>query len=371
MIPFLDIQKITASFEPELSAALQQAVASGWYLRGERTTAFERHFARFVGAEHCVGTANGLDALTLMLKALRILKGWKQGDQVLVPAFTFVATALAVNRAGLVPVFCEVSEQDFLLDVPKLKERITPRTRCVLPVHLYGKPFDVARLRDEVGDDRLLVLEDAAQAHGAAVRGRRTGSLGYAAAFSFYPGKNLGALGDAGAVVTDDEELAELVRTLGNYGARRKYDHEYAGLNSRLDELQAAVLDVKLPRLDADNARRRELARLYAERLSHPLVQVPAYDDYFLDSVCHIFPVFSSHRSELQAFLAQRGIQTLIHYPHPLHRLRVYSNAECDSRTNLPVAERLAQQELSLPISPVMRREEAERVAATINEFTL
>jgi len=369
MIQFLDIKKITESFEPELSAALQRVAASGWFLRGKETATFERHFADYIGAEYCVGTANGLDALTLILMALREMNGWQAGDKVIVPAFTFIATAEAVNRAGLKPVFCDVSEKDFLLDVRKSEQLITPKTRCILPVHLYGKPFDVAALREWAFAHNLMIVEDAAQAHGAMIKGMKTGSQGIAAAFSFYPGKNLGALGDAGAVVTSNKELADLVRTLGNYGAKEKYNHEYLGLNSRIDEIQAAVLDLKLRHLEAHNAHRKMIAAIYCKEISNPLVRVPSYDAYFQDSVCHIFPVFTLYRKELQEHLSRNGVQTLCHYPLPLHKQKAYAEACAD--LEFPVSARLAAEELSLPISPVLEISEARSVAKIMNEFTL
>lgn len=366
MVKFLDIQRITASFQPELSDAVDRVVKSGWYLHGAETAAFEREFADYccgAGTQaHCIGVANGLDALYLVLAAMRSLHPeWRDDDEVIVPAMTFVATAEAVVRAGLKPVLADVGP-DALLSPAALEAAVTERTRAVIPVHLYGQTAAMDAIAAIAEKYRLFVLEDAAQAHGA----ERVALRGHAAAFSFYPGKNLGALGDGGAVVTHDQELAKRVRALANYGAERKYYHEYQGCNSRLDEVQAAVLRVKLQRLDSDNERRRYVARRYRECISNPCISIlPTAVE---DSVWHIFPVFTDCREALRHHLEQHDVQELVHYPLAIHEQPCMQSC-CAASGNLAEAERIARSELSLPISPVMTDEEVERVIAAVNSY--
>ena len=350
MIPFLPLQQINHRYEPALSAAIQRVVNSGWYLLGKEVERFEHDFAAYVGTSHCVGVANGLDALTLALMAMKDYFGWETEAQVIVPNMTIVATAEAVVRAGLVPVFAEVDDSA-LLTVEAVDAVYTPRVRAVIPVHLYGKMAPMPALKAWADAHQVQLLEDAAQAHGAACEGIKAGAWGIMAAFSFYPGKNLGALGDGGAVTVSNEALARRVRMLANYGAERKYHHTALGMNSRLDEIQAAVLNVKLPHLDADNRRRSEIAAIYASHISHPLVRLP-YDGETETSVFHIYALRTAHREALQAHLAAAGIQTLIHYPFAL--------------TQQPA---LAAEELSLPISPVMTDAEALEVCEVVNSF--
>lgn len=364
-IPFLDLQAVNDRLEPQLTEAVGQVVRSGWYLHGERTRAFEESFAAYCGVRHCVGVGNGLDALILVLTALKQLEGWEEGSEVILPDLTFMATALAVNRAGLKPVFCDVSPTDYLLAPENVEAAITSRTCAILPVHLYGKMCDMTALGNLASRRHLSLVEDAAQAHGAQWQGKKAGACGVAAAYSFYPGKNLGALGDGGAVVTDSDDLAERVRVLANYGAPRKYHHEFLGLNSRLDEVQAAVLGVKLPHLDADNRKRRSVAEIYGNRIRTGKVTLP-YDGDTRSSVFHIYPLLATDREGLAAHLARHGIQTLCHYPLPLHRQRAYSS-HADER--FPVAEHVAAHELSLPVSPSMSEEQALYVADKINEW--
>lgn len=363
-IPFLPLHDINARQAEALQAAASRVMASGWYLRGEETAAFERKFADYIGTAHCVGVANGLDALTLIFTALKIIHQWADGDEVLVPAMTFIATAEAVERAGLRPVFTEVT-QDALIDPEALTAGLSEKTRAVCPVHLYGQMADMKAIQTFADAHGLLVVEDAAQAHGAQSDTGRAGALGTAAAFSFYPGKNLGALGDGGAVTTNDAALASLIRTLANYGAEQKYHHRYSGINSRLDEIQAAMLSVKLDRLDADNAHRRQVAAQYAEEITSPFVSLP-YDGRSDSGVFHIYALRSPHRDKLQQHLHQVGIETLIHYPVPLHRQPVYSQAVTQS---FPVAEQIAAEELSLPIGPTLNKESVHLIAQTINSF--
>lgn len=364
-VPYLDLQAVTNSFEPELTGAVTHVLRSGWYLHGEANKRFEADFAAYCGARHCVGVGNGLDALSLILQALKELEGWDDGDEVILPALTFVATARAVDRVGLTSVFCDVSPKDYLLNPALVSQLVTKRTRALLPVHLYGKMCDMEALGTLAKRYGLKVVEDAAQAHGAAFRQKRAGAWGTAAAYSFYPGKNLGALGDGGAVVTSDEALANRVRTLANYGAAHKYHHDFAGINSRLDEIQAAVLGIKLARLEEDNRRRKKIARIYSENIRPLGVRLP-YSGECGASVFHIYPLVAERRDGLASFLKAEGVETLIHYPLPLHKQKVYSAYKPCA---FPVAEHVAEHEISLPISQVMTDEQAYYVVKKINRF--
>lgn len=363
-VKFLDIQHITRSFQPALEQAIHRVVESGWFLHGSETKAFEDEFAQYCGKTYCVGVANGLDALYITLAAMRSFHPeWQDDDEVIVPAMTFVATAEAVTRAGLRPVLVDVGP-DALIDHQQLHTALSPRTRAVIPVHLYGQPAHTASIRQWADDHQIFVLEDAAQAHGAP----HVAHYGHAAAFSFYPGKNLGALGDGGAIVTDDAQLAERVRTLANYGAAHKYQHDLEGCNSRLDELQAAVLRVKLRRLNADNDCRRHIARRYYAGISNPLVTLLPEDA--LQGVWHIFPVFTPHRDALASHLKTCGIETLIHYPLAIHEQGCMKD-RFRATTDLTMALSIAQNELSIPISPILTDEEIQRVIDAINTFQL
>lgn len=385
MQKFLDLQSITRSFEPELSAAIQRVVESGWFLHGRETKLFEDEFAEFVRKRFCIGVANGLDALFLTLEARKQLSReggtalceatgktdsvWEEGDEVIVPAMTFVATAQAVVRAGLTPVFVDVAD-NALLDTDLLESVITPRTRAVVPVHLYGQTVNMEAVCAIAKRHNLFVLEDAAQAHG----GKDVATYGHAAAFSFYPGKNLGALGDGGAVVTDDAALAERIRAIANYGSKEKYNHIYRNAcNSRLDELQAAILRVKLRRLRADNARRQAIARLYSDGISNPYVRLLSLHDEFAveNSVWHIFPIFCEQRDELKTFLEEAGVETLIHYPRALDRQpSIFQHSlAADATSAFPVATRVARTELSIPMSPMMTDDDVREVIAAVNKF--
>ncbi|MGN0036527.1 MAG: DegT/DnrJ/EryC1/StrS family aminotransferase [Bacteroidaceae bacterium] len=364
-VKFLDIEKITASFQPALSEAVERIVRSGWYLLGHETEAFEQAFAAYCGTRHCIGVANGLDALTLILRAYQAMGTMQPGDEVIVPANTYIASILAISNSGLTPVLCEPEAGTCLIDPNRVEALITPRTRAILPVHLYGQAVDMEPLVRLARQYGLKLIEDAAQAHGAIRHGKRTGAMGDAAGFSFYPGKNLGALGDGGAVTTDDDRLAITIRRLANYGSERKYVFQYQGVNSRLDEVQAAVLQVKLERLDRDNARRRALAARYQAGIRHPEVRLPHWDGTE-DHVFHLFTVRSARRDLLQQHLAGMGVQTLIHYPIPPHRQEAY---EAWNHRSYPLTERIHQEILSLPISPVMTDEEADYVIHAVNSF--
>lgn len=363
MVKFLDLQQITESFQPQLDEAIKAVVQKGWYVQGEETKAFESDFASFCNAPHCIGVANGLDALYLVLSAKRSLSPeWQDGDEIILPAMTFVATAEAVLRAGLTPVLVDV-DVNGLIDVEKLENALSPRTRAVIPVHLYGQSADMGAVAAFAREHRLFVLEDAAQAHGNPFIGNHSDAL----AFSFYPGKNLGALGDGGAVVTNDATLAQRVRAMANYGAEKKYCHVYLGCNSRLDEIQAAILRVKLARLHADNRRRQEIARMYKQGIQNRKVSlIPCQPE---DSVWHIFPVLTSYRDDLQKHLAKQGVQTIVHYPLAIHQQPCMDGCY-QSKGSLSTAERFAACELSLPISPVMTDEEVKAVITAVNSFT-
>ena len=365
MIPYLDLKQVTASHAEEIQDAVRRVVESGWYLQGEENAAFERAYASFIGTRHAVAVANGLDALILMLRGYMELGQMEKGDEVIVPANTYIATILSISENGLVPVLVEPRLDTLEMDPDAIEAHITPRTRAILMVHLYGRcayTEEVGALCRKYG---LKLLEDNAQAHGCRFAARRTGSLGDAAAHSFYPGKNLGALGDAGAVTTDDEDLARIVRTLANYGSSKKYVFPYKGRNSRLDEVHAAVLSVKLKYLDEDNRKRSEGAAYYYHHLRHPLVHLPRWMEPE-SNVYHIFPVLCPKRDALQQYLKENGVQTLIHYPIPPHKQACYK--EWNQRV-YPITEQIHAEELSLPLSQVMTQEDLETVASLVNSF--
>lgn len=364
-VKFLDIQRITESFQPELSERMEEVIRSGYYLLGEQVRLFEQEFAAYCGAKHCIGVANGLDALALIVRGYMEMGILSVGDEVIVPANTYIATILAISRNGLVPVLCEPDEKTYLINPACIEALITPRTKAIMVVHLYGQTADMDGINILAGKYGLKVIEDSAQAHGAYYKGKLTGNLGDASGFSFYPGKNLGALGDGGAVTTNDDRLAETVRVLANYGSSVKYVFRHQGINSRLDEVQAAVLRCKMKRLDADNERRRLVAEAYSAKIAHPDVRLPYWGNR--DShVFHIYPVLCSKRDALQAHLNECGVQTLIHYPIPPHKQDAYREW---NQLVYPITERIHREELSLPISPVMSVEEVETVIAAVNSF--
>lgn len=374
MISYLDLEAINRSFEPDLTDALLRAVHSGWYIRGREDQAFEQAFARYIGTTHCVGVGNGLDALTLVFLAWKTMGLMADGDEVIVPANTYIASILSIQRAGLIPVLCEPDPHTYNLDPNQIETLISPRTKAILAVHLYGNCCPMDRIVTIARRYGLKTLEDVAQAHGATWMGRKAGSWADAGAFSFYPGKNLGALGDAGAVTTDDEVLADRVRALANYGSTEKYVHPFRGMNSRLDELQAAILSVKLPRLDVDNARRRALATRYLAELNSEVVKLPEVDLSAEEElrhggfthVFHIFPVLCADRIELQRHLADCGIQTLVHYPiAPHHQKSMVEYASL----SFPMSERIHREELSLPLYPTMTEEQVDAVIRAVNGF--
>lgn len=364
-VKFLELKQITDKYSEEIHEAVRRVIDSGWYLQGEANARFETNYANYIGTKHCVGVANGLDALRLILRAYMEQGVLQPGDEVIVPANTYIASILAITDNGLVPVLVEPSPETLQIDDRRIEAAITPRTKAIMIVHLYGRCAYTERISEICRQHHLKLIEDNAQAHGCRYRGRRTGSLGDAAGHSFYPGKNLGALGDAGAVTTDDDELARIIRALANYGSEKKYVFAYRGLNSRLDEIQAAVLDVKLSHLEEDVALRKEVARYYINHIRHPEVVVPHVGDRE-GHVFHIFPVLAARRDALQAYLAQQEIQTLVHYPVPPHKQACYAGW---NGLSLPVTEDIHARELSLPMSPVLTPEEQAYVVDTINRF--
>lgn len=365
MIPFLDLKAINAQYRDELVEAATRVIDSGWYIQGEEVEAFEREFADYCGTRHCIGVANGLDALTLTLRAWKELGKLKEGDEVIVPANTYIASVLAITENRLKPVLVEPDETTFNLCPEKTAAAITPETKAILAVHLYGQIAPMMEIMALAKANNLLVLEDAAQAHGASIDGKKAGSWGDAAGFSFYPGKNLGALGDGGAVTTNDDELAKTVRALGSYGAFTKYENLYQGVNSRLDEIQAAQLRVKLRYLDDEIERRRRAAEFYIDSIVNPEIELPKVTDRE-SHVWHLFVVRSKQRCELQMFLEERGVKTLIHYPIPPHQQAAYAN---ELTGVYPVTEDIHRSVLSLPISPVINDENAANVASACNEY--
>lgn len=359
-VPFLSVGSTYTELRGDLDAAVSRVLASGRYVLGPELEAFEAEFAAFVGTQHCVGVASGLDAISLSLQAL----GIGPGDEVLVPANTFIATWFAVSGVGARPVPVEPDEATFNISADRAREAISPRTRAIVPVHLYGQPADVDALRGIADDHGLALVEDAAQAHGALYRSRRVGSLGTIGAWSFYPGKNLGAFGDGGAVTTDDAVLAKRIRQLRNYGSSRKYHHDVQGSNSRLDEIQAAVLRVKLPRVDDWNARRARVAEQYLEGIDGSRLALPAVPDWAVP-VWHLFVVRSAERDRLRVQLAERGVETLVHYPVPPYRQPAYAD---HGWLSLPVSDRLHCEVLSLPIGPHITDEQVSMVVRSVNE---
>ncbi len=369
MIEYLSLRKTTEKYEPLISQAVLSVVKSGIYLYGEQVKGFEKDFADFCGTRHCIGVANGLDALTLILLAYKNIEGWQNNDEVIVSANTFAASFLAVIRAGLKPVACDVNSEDYLMNSTKLESLITPRTKAIMAVHIYGALCDMDSINTVARRHNLKVVEDAAQAHGAkSHNGLKAGNLGNAAGFSFYPAKNLGALSDAGAVVTNDDHLAETVRTIANYGSAKKYHHTLLGINSRIEEMQAAVLRVKLKYLDEVNAKRQEIASAYNNGINNPLVKqpYPCCGDTPC-SIFHVYPVFCQERDRLQEYLYENGVKTLVHYPTPPHLQPALKDIL--AKTDAPVTEKICATELSLPINSTMTSEEVATVINLINQF--
>jgi dTDP-4-amino-4,6-dideoxygalactose transaminase len=418
MVKFLDLKAINDSFEPQLTESIKRVLDSGWFLLGNEVKAFEQEYATYIGTKHCISVANGLDALRLILKAYIQLGFMKEGDEIIVPANTYIASILAITDNRLKPVLVEPNIASYNIDPSEIEEKITERTKGIMIVHLYGQNAMHPEIKQLVDKYDLKLIEDNAQAAGAYYFGtqqkpqsteqtltgnvpqspcpmlpafKRTGSIGHAAGHSFYPGKNLGCLGDGGAVTTNDDELAALIRALANYGSNRKYLNDYQGLNSRLDEIQAALLHTKLPRLDADNQRRREVAQYYCDNISNPEITLPFprgfdkqddQDNLFLEQsttgnrklitdylshVWHLFVIRHPRRNDLQKYLNERGIQTMIHYPIPPHKQKAYSEWNA---IELPLTEKIHDEVLSLPISPMMTKTEVEFIVDQLNRFS-
>lgn len=364
-VPFLSLKDITDKYSQEIHEAVSRVIDSGWYLQGEENNRFEQNFSRYIGCKYTVGCANGLDALIWILRGYIELGFMQEGDEIIVPANTFIASILAITENKLVPVLVEPSLETLQIDENLIEKKITSKTRAIMIVHLYGQCAYTEKIAELCKKHNLKLIEDNAQAHGCLYKGKKTGSLGDATGHSFYPGKNLGALGDAGAVTTDDEELAQTIRSLANYGSSQKYVFQYQGRNSRLDEIQAAVLDVKLRHLDEDVALRQAIAKRYCQEIKNPKVRLPSVPD-FTAHAFHLFPVFCEHRDSLQKFLEERGIGTNIHYPIPPHKQECYKEWSCMS---LPVTEKIHREELSLPMSPCLTKEQVDWVIKGVNEW--
>ena len=365
MIKQLDLQAITLQHIDEYQAAVNRVVESGWFLQGQENERFEADYAQYIGTSQCVAVANGLDALKLILRAYKEMGVMQDSDEIIVPANTYIATILAITDNNLVPVLVEPTWENLEIDEDQIEQHITPKTKGIMIVHLYGRLAYTEKIGEICKHHNLKLIEDNAQAHGCAWNGIKTGALGSASAHSFYPGKNLGAFGDAGAVTTNDEELAAVIRALANYGSQKKYVFKYIGINSRMSEVDAAVLSVKLKYLDADNAKRQQLAAYYYENINNPLITLPTRIPD-ANNVYHQFPIFCQHRDALQQHLTEHGIQTLIHYPIPPHL------QECYKQWNLlsfPITERIHAQELSIPMNQAITQQQAEQVVQAINSF--
>ncbi len=365
MIKFLDLKAINDSYEPELSESIKRVLDSGWYLLGNEVKVFEQEYSNYIGTKHCIGVANGLDALRLILKAYIEMGIMKEGDEIIVPANTYIASILAITDNRLKPVLVEPDLNTYNLNPFLIEEKITERTKGIMLVHLYGLNAMHPEIQHLVDKYNLKLVEDNAQAAGSYYNEKRTGSLGHAAGNSFYPGKNLGALGDGGAVTTNDDELADVVRTLANYGSKIKYQNLYTGLNSRLDEIQAAILRTKLKRLDMDNQRRREIAQYYLANIVHPDIISPQYLPKSYNG--HVFVIRTPFRDQLQKYLTENGIQTLIHYPIPPHKQLAYKEW---NNLSFPITEKIHNEVLSIPISQVMEQEDVLQVVKIINSFS-
>lgn len=361
MINFLNLHKINERFRNEIDERIKQVLDSGWYILGEQVSLFERNFAAFCGVKHCIGCANGLDALNLIIKAY----GFSTGDEIIVPANTYIASILAISQNGCTPVLVEPDIDTYNINPDLIEQKITENTKAIMVVHLYGQAVEMEKIWQLAKKYNLKVIEDSAQAHGTIYKGKRAGNLGDASGFSFYPGKNLGCLGDGGCVTTNDDELAYRIRAIANYGSDYKYHHIFKGTNSRLDEIQAAVLDIKLKHLDEDNKRRREIAKFYRENIKNPNIILPQLKEEE-NHVWHIFAVRVNDRDKLKKYLEDNGIETNIHYPTAPHKQECYKELE---HLSFPVSEKIHKQVLSLPISPVLTRNEVMQVVEVINGY--
>jgi dTDP-4-amino-4,6-dideoxygalactose transaminase len=366
MIKFLDLHKINLVHQQEIEKKLLEVFRSGWYLLGNEVKHFEDSLSKYIGSENAIGVANGLDALRIILRAYIEMGIMQKGDEIIVPASTYIASVLAISDNGLVPVLVEPNIDNYNIDLSQIEEKITPRTRGVMIVHLYGRVVFSEGLISLAKKHDLKIIEDNAQAIGAVWNGVKTGNLGDAAGFSFYPGKNLGALGDGGGITTNDKELAKTIRALANYGSNQKYINIYQGFNSRLDEIQAAVLDVKLKYIDSENDRRRTIAKRYLSEIKNPEIILPENPADNAQHVWHLFVIRTAEREKLQCYLTENGIQTLIHYPIPPHQQQAYS---AWNELSFPITEKIHNEVLSLPISPVMEDDEIKRIIQIINQY--
>ena len=361
MIKFLDLKKINNRYREEIDSRIKNILDKGWYLQGEENENFTKNFANFCGTKFALGVANGLDALNLIIKAY----GFGNGDEIIVPANTYIATILAISENGCIPILVEPDIKTYNINPDSIEEKITTKTKAIMVVHLYGQAVQMEKIWKIAKKYNLKIIEDSAQAHGAIYQENRTGNLGDASGFSFYPGKNLGCMGDGGAVTTNDEELFNKIKAIANYGSDRKYHHIYKGVNSRLDEIQAAVLDIKLKHLDSDNNKRREISKYYRENIKNSKIILPdTYDEK--SHVWHIFAVRTKNRDEFQKYLTEKGIQTIIHYPTPPHKQGAYKEW---NNLSFPITEEIHNTILSLPISPVMTDSEIEKVVEVVNEY--
>ncbi len=365
-IPFVDLKAVNMRQRDALIQAATQVIDSGWYIRGQAVERFEKNFAALCGVAHCVGVANGLDALSLILRAYKELGRLKEGDEIIVPANTYIASILAITENNLVPVLVEPDAQTFNLCPRESARHITPRTKGIMAVHLYGRMADMRALKELAQKHNLVLIEDAAQSHGACMDGRSAGAWGDATGFSFYPGKNLGALGDAGAVTTDDAALAAAIRAIANYGSHKKYENLYQGINSRLDEMQAALLDVKLQIFESDTKQRRSAAAYYTQHITNPAITLPRHPDDAAEHVWHLYVIRHPQRDALQQHLLDHGIHTLVHYPTPPHKQQAY---HAWNNLHLPVTEAIHHEVLSLPLWPGISHDQQACVVATLNSF--
>ncbi len=369
MIPFLDLKSINQQYRNELVEACTRVIDSGWYIGGTELETFEKNFADYCGTKFAIGVANGLDALILVLRAWKELGKLNDGDEVLVPSNTYIASILAITANNLTPVLVEPDINTYNIDPAKIQQAITAKTRVILPVHLYGQLAEMPAIMQIAQKHNLLVLEDSAQSHGAELNGKKAGNWGHASGFSFYPGKNLGALGDAGAVTTNDEELANMLKALRNYGSHEKYKNLVTGVNSRLDEIQAAMLDIKLKHLDDEVKHRRLIAETYLSKIKNPLIHLPlnkVQAGTYTQHVWHLFVIRTDHREALQQFLAEAGVQTLIHYPIPPHKQQAYKEW---NDLSFPISEQIHRQVMSLPIGPTLSLQDAEKIVELCNQF--
>jgi dTDP-4-amino-4,6-dideoxygalactose transaminase len=371
MIPFLDIKNLNRKYSIEINEAIQRVISSGWYILGNEVKQFEKKFADYIGSKHCIGVSNGLDALILIIRAYKELGLFNDNDEIIVPANTYIATILAISENNLTPVLVEPDIRNYNLDITKIEEKVTKKTKAILPVHLYGRAVQMDMVCKIAKKHGLIVIEDSAQAHGAIYNEKKCGNWGNASGFSFYPGKNLGALGDAGAITTNDDALAKTIRSLLNYGSQKKYINKFKGLNCRLDEIQAAIINVKLKYLDAENQKRREIAEYYCKNIKNEKIRLPYFNNSETvvtdkSNVWHLFVVRCGERSKFQKHLTMNGIQTLIHYPIPPHKQKAYKEL---NKINFLVTEKIHNEVISLPISPILEISKVKYVIEIINKY--